>query len=80
MHVQLNPLGAMDLLSQLEVDLLKQNANSERYDHNNIKPQQQLSNIFQTDKNLLISPVKKLKQSRSPATKRLAESVKVSCT
>jgi len=29
MHVQLNPLGAMDLLSQLEVDLLKQNSNSE---------------------------------------------------
>ena len=31
MHVQLNPLGAMDLLSQLEVDQLKQNANSETF-------------------------------------------------
>ncbi len=29
MHVQLNPLGAMDLLSQLEVDQLQQNADSE---------------------------------------------------
>lgn len=29
MHVQLNPLGAMDLLSQLEVDQLQQNADSD---------------------------------------------------
>lgn len=29
MHVQLNPLGAMDLLSQLEVDELQQNTDSE---------------------------------------------------
>src|SRR5574343_646071 len=31
MHVQLNPLGAMDLLSQLEVDALKQNANNDTF-------------------------------------------------
>jgi len=31
MHVQLNPLGAMDLLSQLEVDQLKQHASSETF-------------------------------------------------
>ncbi|ALZ74546.1 nucleotide 5'-monophosphate nucleosidase PpnN [Rheinheimera sp. F8] len=31
MHVQLNPLGAMDLLSQLEVDQLKQHAHSETF-------------------------------------------------
>lgn len=31
MHVQLNPLGTMDLLSQLEVDQLKQHASSETF-------------------------------------------------
>jgi len=31
MHVQLNPLGAMDLLSQLEVDALKLHSHSETY-------------------------------------------------
>lgn len=31
MFVQLNPIGAMDLLSQLEVDALKQNANNDTF-------------------------------------------------
>lgn len=31
MHVQLNPTGVLNLLSQLEVDLLKQSSSSERY-------------------------------------------------
>ena len=31
MLIQLNPTGVLDLLSQLEVDLLEQSSNSERY-------------------------------------------------